>query len=140
MPGDHSVTATFNPPDGTSWSFSPQKVSMNGAGKIKIDRSTMVTPAWVFSDAQPNLPSWCTFTVKAGGAMLEIDDNGQSTNGQYVSYTVNVTWNGTTYTSPATAPPAAGAPARTAASAPAPTRASVTADGGTGIPPMIMNE
>lgn len=147
MPGSHSVTATFNPPDETSWSFNPQKVEVNGGGKIKMQRSTTVTPEWVFASQQPGLPSWCTFNVQAGGATLEIDDQGPSTNGQYVSYTVAVTWNGATYTSPLTSasPPTATATSTSFSStstsdSTTTTDTNLTATGGTGVPPMIMNQ
>jgi hypothetical protein len=123
MPDDHSVTVTFNPPDNTTWSFDKQKVSMNGSGKIRMSRSTTVTPAWTFATNQPNLPPGCTATVTANGAQLEIDDNGTSTNGQYVSYNITVTWNGASYSS--------------GNAQPAPR---IMADEGIGTPPMIMNQ
>ncbi len=114
MPDPKQVIVTFTPPSQGSWSFDPQKVTMNGAGKITLVRSAS-SPAWKFESAT-NLPGGCVGNPKKDGAEMDIDDDGTKTNG-FVSYSVTVSFNGTNYTSPMTTPAAE-----------------------VGIPPMIMNE
>lgn len=96
---DQTVTVSFDPNANPQFTFTPDSVTMTAAGKVILNRQGGQT--WTFTSASVKNPpngQFGTPTVNPAGTSVDISDV-CSVKGQW-GYTVTVSNNGTSYTSP----------------------------------------
>ena len=92
---DQTVRVSFNPPDESSWVFTPDEVTMTAAGKIIFLRDPQ-SPNWTFVSVNLLPESWAR-KGSQNGAQMSVDDPDQP-KGEFI-YSVTVSYEGVEYTS-----------------------------------------
>jgi hypothetical protein len=94
---DKTVTVTFNPTATSQFTFSPDPVGLNASGKINVNRAGGST--WTFTGISiTGGGTQFTTSINPAGTSIQVNDAYTST-GNFC-YTVTVSLNSTSYTSP----------------------------------------
>ena len=99
---DQTVKVTFTPPNASSWMFDPNPAHMSAAGKVKLRRDPQ-SPNWTFVSAN-GLPTGYTWDLQGNGTGIDINDPHLPPLHVGVPFSVTVSYEGTTYTSPMAGP------------------------------------